>query len=414
MEIKFENLFGRFNYNIELKENDLTILTGPNGYGKSTILNCIEAISKGIKKIDYFFSIDFEKITIIKNFKEIKIIKNSEEEITINDFKIKKETIDDINDVLERNERKGIDLESDELRIYPSYIRRILLDTLDKLEEFSKIIGEMSYIKEQRLIQEIHENKTVRRIFSRDLKEEIRKINVIEALPSKFKELIYNALREYSNISNELDSSYPIRLLADNSEMDEDDYRKRIENISKKLEKLKKYDLILNKTDIKNIKNIKFIKKYSNALRIYFDDFDKKYKKYENLVKKLDLYTEIIEKKLKFKKVKISISEGIKIIDAENIEKEIEISKLSSGEKHEIIMFYELIFETDEGILLLIDEPEISLHVVWQRKFIDDLLKVIEDKKISVVISTHSPQIIGRHREKQIDLGGLYNVEKSK
>lgn len=410
MEIKFENLFGRFNYNIELKENDLTILTGPNGYGKSTILNCIEAISKGIKKIDYFFSIDFEKITIIKNFKEIKIIKNSEEEITINDFKIKKETIDDINDVLERNERRGIDLESDELRIYPypSYIRRILPNTLDKLEEFSKIIGEMSYIKEQRLIQEIHENKTVRRIFSRDLKEEIRKINVIEALPSKFKELIYNALREYSNISNELDSSYPIRLLADNSEMDEDDYRKRIENISKKLEKLKKYDLILNKTDIKNIK---FIKKYSNALRIYFDDFDKKYKKYENLVKKLDLYTEIIEKKLKFKKVKISISEGIKIIDAENIEKEIEISKLSSGEKHEIIMFYELIFETDEGILLLIDEPEISLHVVWQRKFIDDLLKVIEDKKISVVISTHSPQIIGNHQEKQIDLGGLYHVQ---
>ena len=77
-------------------------------------------------------------------------------------------------------------------------------------------------------------------------------------------------------------------------------------------------------------------------------------------------------------------------------------------------MFYELIFETNEGILLLIDEPEISLHVVWQRKFIDDLLKVIKDKKISVVISTHSPQIIGHYQEKQIDLGGLYNVEKSK
>lgn len=412
MEIKFEKLFERFNYNIELKENDLTILTGPNGYGKSTILNCIEAISKGIKKIDYFFSIDFKKISIINNHKKIEIIKNNDEEITINDFHIKKETIEDINNFLEIKE---IDLESEDLRMYPHYIKRKNLDTLlEELKKFSEIIGETSYIKEQRLIQEIQENKRISRMLGRNLKEEIKKINVIKALPFKFKELINNALREYSNISNELDSSYPLRLLKDNSEMDKKEYQIRIENVSKKFERLKKYDLILNKTDMKKIKEIKFAEKYSNALKIYFDDFDKKYEKYENLVKKLDLYTEIMEKKLKFKKVKISISEGIKIVDAENPEKEIEISKLSSGEKHEIIMFYELIFETNEGILLLIDEPEISLHVVWQRKFIDDLLKVIKDKKISVVISTHSPQIIGHYQEKQIDLGGLYNVEKSK
>ena len=412
MEIKFEKLFERFNYNIELKENDLTILTGPNGYGKSTILNCIEAISKGIKKIDYFFSIDFKKISIINNHKKIEIIKNNDEEITINDFHIKKETIEDINNFLEIKE---IDLESEDLRMYPHYIKRKNLDTLlEELKKFSEIIGETSYIKEQRLIQEIQENKRISRMLGRNLKEEIKKINVIKALPFKFKELINNALREYSNISNELDSSYPLRLLEDNSEMDKKEYQIRIENVSKKFERLKKYDLILNKTDMKKIKKIKFAEKYSNALKIYFDDFDKKYEKYENLVKKLDLYTEIMEKKLKFKKVKISISEGIKIVDAENPEKEIEISKLSSGEKHEIIMFYELIFETNEGILLLIDEPEISLHVVWQRKFIDDLLKVIKDKKISVVISTHSPQIIGHYQEKQIDLGGLYNVEKSK
>ena len=299
--------------------------------------------------------------------------------------------------------------------MYPHYIKRKNLDTLlEELKKFSEIIGETSYIKEQRLIQEIQENKRISRMLGRNLKEELKKINVIKALPFKFKELINNALREYSNISNELDSSYPLRLLKDNSEMDKKEYQIRIENVSKKFERLKKYDLILNKTDMKKIKEIKFAEKYSNALKIYFDDFDKKYEKYENLVKKLDLYTEIMEKKLKFKKVKISISEGIKIVDAENPEKEIEISKLSSGEKHEIIMFYELIFETNEGILLLIDEPEISLHVVWQRKFIDDLLKVIKDKKISVVISTHSPQIIGHYQEKQIDLGGLYNVEKSK
>ena len=41
MKIQFKGLFGRFDYTIEFKEDGLTIITGPNGFGKSTILNCI-------------------------------------------------------------------------------------------------------------------------------------------------------------------------------------------------------------------------------------------------------------------------------------------------------------------------------------------------------------------------------------
>ena len=189
--------------------------------------------------------------------------------------------------------------------------------------------------------------------------------------------------------------------------MDENDYHKRIKNISKKFEKLKKYDLALNNIDIGNIR---FDNKYSNALKIYFDDFDKKYGKYENLIEKLDLYTGIINERLTFKKIKISTSEGIKIVD-EN-DKEIELSQLSSGEKHEIIIFYDLIFETNDNTLLLIDEPEISLHISWQKKFTEDLLKIIKYKKLNVIVATHSPEIIGEFWENQIDLGELYAINQ--
>ena len=124
MEIKIEKLFGRFDYDIKLKENNLTILTGPNGYGKSTILNCIEAISKGIKKIDYFFSIDFEKMIIVNDKKEIEIVKNNDKEIIINKFRIKKEIVYEINYFLERNERRSIGLENDDSEIYSYFMRR--------------------------------------------------------------------------------------------------------------------------------------------------------------------------------------------------------------------------------------------------------------------------------------------------
>ena len=43
--IQFEKLFGRFDYDIIFNSEGLTIITGPNGYGKSTILKSIEAIT---------------------------------------------------------------------------------------------------------------------------------------------------------------------------------------------------------------------------------------------------------------------------------------------------------------------------------------------------------------------------------
>ncbi len=43
-KISISELFGRFNYTIEMKPTGVTIITGPNGYGKSTILKIIEAV----------------------------------------------------------------------------------------------------------------------------------------------------------------------------------------------------------------------------------------------------------------------------------------------------------------------------------------------------------------------------------
>lgn len=75
--IYFEKLFGRFDYEVVLNQEGLTILTGPNGYGKSTILKSIEAIGNEFAGIMFFFSLDFKKITaVFKNDKTIVIEKD--------------------------------------------------------------------------------------------------------------------------------------------------------------------------------------------------------------------------------------------------------------------------------------------------------------------------------------------------
>ena len=86
--------------------------------------------------------------------------------------------------------------------------------------------------------------------------------------------------------------------------------------------------------------------------------------------------------------------------------KKLALNELSSGEQHEVVLLYELIFKTKPGIVVLIDEPEISLHISWQKEFLDDLLKIIKIQNFQVMIATHSPSIIND----RWDL--VYNLEK--
>ncbi|EGQ8541534.1 AAA family ATPase [Vibrio parahaemolyticus] len=82
-------------------------------------------------------------------------------------------------------------------------------------------------------------------------------------------------------------------------------------------------------------------------------------------------------------------------------------SKLSSGEQNELILFYKLIFNTEDGDLILIDEPELSLHISWQNKFINDLKEVTSLTDVSIVIATHSPDIIDENWHLKVQLKGV-------
>jgi len=86
--------------------------------------------------------------------------------------------------------------------------------------------------------------------------------------------------------------------------------------------------------------------------------------------------------------------------------KPISIQYLSSGEKQLITFFANLIFSvksTTSGIFV-VDEPELSLHLSWQKIFVEKTLNI--NKNIQLVFATHSPEIIGKNRSK------MYKLEK--
>ncbi|MBO4527894.1 MAG: ATP-binding protein, partial [Victivallales bacterium] len=92
----------------------------------------------------------------------------------------------------------------------------------------------------------------------------------------------------------------------------------------------------------------------------------------------------------------------------------IKLSDLSSGEKQEVILLYNLLFNMPEGSVLLIDEPETSLHVAWAKEFMDDIEKILKLKKSQALIATHSPFIIGERWAQTIDLTAMSASPRSK
>ena len=67
---------------------------------------------------------------------------------------------------------------------------------------------------------------------------------------------------------------------------------------------------------------------------------------------------------------------------------------LSSGEMHLLIIFYRLLFQARPGSLVIIDEPEISLHVSWQQRLGPVFCDLCRLRDLQMLIATHSPQTI--------------------
>ena len=110
---------------------------------------------------------------------------------------------------------------------------------------------------------------------------------------------------------------------------------------------------------------------------------------------KLDLFMSFINRHYQGKEVYIDGTDGALIVDTEAPEPSIiPANRLSSGEQQILILAHRVIFRAGAKTLVLIDEPELSLHVLWQDTFIDDLIQMGMLSDLNFILATHSPTLI--------------------
>ena len=65
---------------------------------------------------------------------------------------------------------------------------------------------------------------------------------------------------------------------------------------------------------------------------------------------------------------------------------------LSSGEKQMLIILLTVLVEDDQHYVLFMDEPEVSLHIEWQKRLIDLILEL--NPNVQIILTTHSPAVV--------------------
>jgi predicted ATP-dependent endonuclease of OLD family len=88
--------------------------------------------------------------------------------------------------------------------------------------------------------------------------------------------------------------------------------------------------------------------------------------------------------------------EGIGVQDSDG--NQIGLASLSSGEKHLMQILVETLLSEDNTIL--IDEPELSMHIDWQHDLIANLLLLNSD--VQLVLATHSPEVMAKVNDEKI------------
>lgn len=438
--ISFEifDLFGSLHHTVNLKSGGVTFIHGPNGSGKTTALLLFERFlalkfsemkSIFFSKIEVKFSDGFtllaERVIAPKKAKDNSQNYLFEDENSEGDIYEIKVSLKQGRSIVEKPISVADNVEvftlKQQVLTRSSTVERLAPGLLDrvgprawKLSTTGDVLGinevanflaehslrsslptwvidrvkniKLGVIRAQRLFElnnvpdsaeGTQEVKQIVSVFSQDVKNKIKQKIAQSALQFQKKE-----------------KTFPHRILAGEVKAEtESILRKNYIDLQERVRTLESVGL-QESSDSLVLPKIKLNPTHKRVLTLYLADINEKLDVFNDIFGQISLMSELLSNKLRRKKFSINKIDGFKLTSNSGVLTSLKPTDLSSGEQHQLVMLYQLIFSDAPNQLYLIDEPEISLHVEWQRQFSDDLRRIAESRGHQFIIATHSPQII--------------------
>lgn len=431
-KIEVYNFLGHEKIEYEFNES-INIFIGPNGCGKTTLLKMLSELKN--LNLEYFLDISFSKIKLILSDNAIIIVKKSEKNIFLFQKLSKKLILSnywertDTEEYLRGNIRDKY--YTSEKKIIDYYKKQGVFknnSTIEKLDlniDFIPLLRTYCFVNEEK-----YEYLNLEKLLSRikdehiiamkqySLENEVFKKKILgvpfSQINISFEKMVKDILEFTNESADNLIEIY--KELVEESELDKVKaeleklkqaksklitFNKKRENLSSKQKininlDIEKYKIVSN---VLNLDLIKHTGELATQLLKSKKDIFKKFREIEDVINSFFKITN--------KELKIDEAGDVKIYYRGN---NLDVFKLSSGEKQLITLFSHIILKSyeKENQIFLIDEPEISLHLAWQQKFIDALSKI---KNNQYVLATHSPEIIGKYYNCIKQMGDLRGRE---
>ena len=434
-QISVLGLFGMFDHIIPLDhENRITIIHGPNGYGKTTILRLIDALFNNRRV--YLRNTPFGQLHIeFRDSSTLTVQKLVEDDVPVLQFRLsgsgirgrqhKEKPMDTRTfrgSLLSIIEHEIPELERVGSRRWRSLRTHRILDLDDVLHLYGDQLPFSSRMRREKAVPEwLSEclgNVSVRLIEAQRLllipedartSERRRRLEwsaTVEAYSEDLAGSIKSTLAESAALSQSLDRTFPQRLVDIRKDdlLPDHDLIERMNSIEAHRSQLIDAGLLDSQIEPAFQISGDLREHEKRVLSVWVQDIERKLSIYDELAEKIELLKDIINQHFVFKVMEIDKERGFLFRTPD--EGAIPPTYLSSGEQHELILTYELLFNVDDDALVLIDEPELSLHVGWQLRFLNDLQAIIKLSPFDAMVATHSPQIINDRWDLTVKLKG--------
>lgn len=411
--IRVEGLFNVFTHEITFNEN-VTIIMGENGVGKTVTLNLIEAIFTG--KFEYLMEIEYKSI-VVTFLKETWIIERSFN-------KGRRGTRTDLMISTSRKDTTPFEINSDMLLPnLPSYVEKLDDNTwfnkrnhlfFDKeqilerygLEASAKTLLIPSWYQKQMNNNRVKMIKTQRLISTTNQGDTPSNV-MVKVYSNELANLMQDEMAKAGMGGADLDRTFPVRLLKymkGHKQYNPTEIYQNLKELEYYRHQLSDVGLLseaeLEHNEDELVRELdKLDKTMLSVMHLYVKDSWEKLHKYDNIFNKVSILKDIINERFNHKLFFISSRNGFTFLPSNDPILDIPVEKLSSGEQNELVLFYELLFKCDAKDLILIDEPEISLHLAWLQAMISDLKRITKENGSSLLIATHSPDFVGDNYE---------------
>jgi energy-coupling factor transporter ATP-binding protein EcfA2 len=186
-----------------------------------------------------------------------------------------------------------------------------------------------------------------------------------------------------------------------------DDLRNRLENIRSQDAEIERFGLEADHWDFDELAGFltkaSTKKRYSaplNALGAYVEMLESRSAERKLVAQRLLTFEKLMSEFFEGKYVNVDNKTGLNIISQSG--HTLSEDQLSSGEFHLLYLMVSALVTKRRGTIVAIDEPEMSMHISWQRKLVRALVTCASGAQPQFIFATHSPDIAAEFQENMV------------